>query len=259
MENIVDYLKQLDLSDAEAKLYLTLLQTGPIRVRELAQTVDIKRTTAYFYIDELIEKGLIMKLVRGSKKLVAASDPENLKILVEKKIQKANEVQNAFQGILNTLHTSLSKESSTTRDEIRYYSGKSGVKKIYEEALLGSELRLYLSLSEVAPLFPENDYLFENALNSNKNLQIFEIYGDKHTNIKELSYNVKSTRYYYKFLPSNVHLTAACILIYDTNKVAIINVSKIDNISGIVLYSKDYYNNSKELFDFMWHSLPETI
>ena len=46
MEKIVDYLKQLDLSDVEAKLYLTLLQTGPSSVRDLAQTIDIKRTTA---------------------------------------------------------------------------------------------------------------------------------------------------------------------------------------------------------------------
>src|SRR5215469_18867685 len=93
MDKIIDYLKQLDLSDAEAKLYLTLLKAGPVSVRDLAQTVDIKRTTTYFYIDQLVEKGLIMKLVRGSKKLVAANEPENLKSLVDTKLSNAKFVQ----------------------------------------------------------------------------------------------------------------------------------------------------------------------
>src|ERR1700691_3569790 len=106
MDKIVDYLKQLDLSEIEAKLYLTLLQTGPASVRDLAQTIDIKRTTAYFYIDQLVDKGLIMKLVRGSKKLVAANEPENLKSLVEAKLESAKTVQLGFPNILKALNTS---------------------------------------------------------------------------------------------------------------------------------------------------------
>src|SRR5215469_2171027 len=101
MDRIIDYLKQLDLSDAEAKLYLRLLQSGPTSVRDLAQTVDIKRTTAYFYIDQLVEKGLIMKLVRGSKKLVAANEPENLKTLVEEKVTTAKSAKEQLPNILH--------------------------------------------------------------------------------------------------------------------------------------------------------------
>ena len=62
MDKIIDYLKQLELSDTEAKLYLALLKSGPTGVKELAEKVDVKRTTAYFYIDQLIEKNLIIKI-----------------------------------------------------------------------------------------------------------------------------------------------------------------------------------------------------
>src|SRR5258708_4369340 len=123
MDEIVDYLKQLDLSDVEAKLYLTLLQTGPTSVRDLAQTIEIKRTTAYFYIDQLVEKGLIMKLVRGSKKLVAANEPDNLQHLVEAKLTTAKAVKTNFPDILKTL-TSISPEGYSIKDaEIRSYKG----------------------------------------------------------------------------------------------------------------------------------------
>src|SRR6266404_1145402 len=172
MDNIVDYLKQLDLSDAEAKLYLTLLKTGPTSVRDLAQTVDIKRTTAYFYIDQLVEKGLIMKLVKGSKKLVAANEPENLKILVEEKLKTANEVQQSFPDILKLLNTSLPKEDNPTDAEIKYYKGKNGVKKIYEEALKSKELSTYANFTQLSTVFPSNFDLFAVALKQNPSLRI---------------------------------------------------------------------------------------
>src|ERR1700733_13321654 len=139
MDKLVDYLKQLDLSDVEAKLYLTLLKTGPTSVRDLAATIDIKRTTAYFYIDQLVEKGLIIKLVRGSKKLVAANEPESLKTLVDKKLKNAEEVRQEFPDILKTLTTSLPKGNNSDDAEVKYYKGKNGVKKIYEEALKANE------------------------------------------------------------------------------------------------------------------------
>ena len=150
MDNIVDYLKQLDLSEVEAKLYLTLLQTGPTSVRDLAQTIDIKRTTTYFYIDQLVEKGLIMKLVKGSKKIVAANEPENLKTLVEAKTASAKAVQQGFPEILKSLNNSTPKENNTTDAEIKYYKGKNGVKKIYEDALSSKELRSYVNIEEIA-------------------------------------------------------------------------------------------------------------
>src|ERR1700691_2243672 len=123
MEKVVDYLKQLDLSDIEAKLYLTLLQTGPTSVRDLAQTIEIKRTTAYFYIDQLVDKGLIMKLVKGSKKLVAANKPENLEQLVEAKISSAQTVKRNFPSILKEIKTSFPASLNTEEAEISYYKG----------------------------------------------------------------------------------------------------------------------------------------
>src|SRR5579872_4871706 len=178
MDKIIDYLKQLDLSEIEAKLYLRLLQTGPTSVRDLAQTVDIKRTTAYFYIDQLVEKGLIMKLVRGSKKLIAANEPENLNILVEEKLKKANEVQQGFPTILKILNTSLPQKDNTNDAEIKYYKGKNGVKKIYDEALKSKELHSYVNLNDVGNIFPGNLLSFDRAFEENKNLKLYEFVED---------------------------------------------------------------------------------
>ena len=252
MDKIVDYLKQLDLSDAEAKLYLTLLKSGPTSVRDLAQTVDIKRTTAYFYIDQLVEKGLIMKLVHGTKKLVAANEPENLKILVEEKLKKANEVKKDFPDILKLLNTSLPKENNSNDAEIKYYKGKNGVKKIYEEALKVQALHSFVNVEEVLEVFPENAQLFNNAFDKNPDMIMYEI--AENSNGAKERIGTSHKRHLYKLLPEGMKLTAQDILIYE-NKVAIIQFK--DQISGIILQNSDLYNNFKLLFDFVWKMLPE--
>ena len=253
MDNIVDYLKQLDLSDAEAKLYLTLLQSGPTSVRDLAQTVDIKRTTTYFYIDQLVEKGLILKLVRGSKKLVAASEPENLKILVEEKLKKAKEVEKNFPDIIKMLNTSLPKENNSNEAEIKFYKGKNGVKKIYEEVLQAKEVRSYVNIEEITEVFPENVDLFNHAFKRNPAMKMFEIVENSPESQARFQSQKTSDNYFYKFLPEDMNLKAQDILLYE-NTVAIIHFK--DQISGVILRNADLYTNFKLLFDFIWRILP---
>lgn len=258
MDKIIEYLKQLELSDIEAKLYLTLLKTGPLSVRDLAETIEIKRTTAYLYIDQLIEKGLIMKMVKGANKLVAANEPEEtLQHLVEVKLQKAKNLEISFPSMIETIHTSLPQIKDVGDAEIKYYKGKNGVMKIYEEALKAKELRSYVNFEILRNALPENESLFPNELKKNKTIQIFEILEDSPTSRKILGEfheaNEHNDRFFHKFLPHNVKLSAVDILIYD-GKVAIINVKK--QLTGILLQNVEYYNNSKELFDLMWKILP---
>jgi len=258
MDKIVDYLKQLDLSEAEAKLYLTLLQAGPTSVRDLAQTVAIKRTTAYFYIDQLVEKGLLMKLVRGSKKLVAANEPEALKTLVEEKLKKANEVQKGFPDILKTLSISLPQANNNDQAEIKYFKGKKNIEQIYKEAFNSNEFRSFVKVEEAETLSSDNPELFHNAFQKNKKLKAWEIVYEspysRRQAIKILSEN--NNRYFYKFMPSSLKwsLTSEDILIYD-RKVVLVNYK--DPISIVVLESADFYNNFKELFDFIWRIIPK--
>ena len=256
MEKIVDYLKQLDLSDVEAKLYLTLLQTGSASVRDLAATIDIKRTTAYFYIDQLIDKGLIMKLVKGSKKLVAANEPENLKHLVEEKLTFAKSIQQDLPDILQKLSKISPEKNETKEVEIRSYKGALNAQKIYAEALKANEVRSYARVyQKKEQLFPNNNEFFINAFKKNKKLKMWEIIYDSDSTLEPAEEITASTdRYLYMYMPKHLKLSSEDILIYD-DRVAIINYR--GNNTSIVLHSKDFYNNLKELFDFVWEVLSE--
>lgn len=254
MEKIINYLKQLELSDIEARLYLALLKSGATGVKELAQAINIKRTTAYIYVDLLVEKGLVIKTVKGSRKQVAAINPEEgLEELVKQKIKSAEETKSEFSGMLEAINQLTPSTQAKEEAEIKYYKGKGGVKKIYDEVLKTTELRSYVNIEEIANVFPENFPLFDSALKRNTDMVMYEIVENSPEAKKRFDKAVKRDRYFYKFLPENMKLTAQDILIYD-NKVAIIHFK--DSVSGIVLESTDLYTNFKLLFDFVWKVLP---
>lgn len=258
MTNLQDYLEQLELSETEAKLYLKLLKTGPIKVRDLATAIGIKRTTVYIYIDQLVERGLIVKLVKGAQKLIAASDPEStLKSLVEQKMQKAKTLQEDFPKMLETINTSMPVFKDVDDAQIKYFKGINAIKKVYEEAFSGNEFRSYVKVEETSKLSSDNPNLFSNAFKNNKKLKVWEIMYDSPTSRRQAFRLLSETNnYFYKFMPSELKwsLTSEDILMYD-GKVALINYK--EKISCVVLQSADYYNNSKEIFDFIWKIIPE--
>ncbi|HSA84464.1 MAG TPA: helix-turn-helix domain-containing protein [Patescibacteria group bacterium] len=258
MDKIVNYLKQLELSDIESKIYLKLLETGPISVRDLASAVNIKRTTAYLYIDQLIEKGLLTKVIKKSQKQIAAIAPEDtLPFLVEKKLETVRLVKKDLPTILSTIKTTLPEKHIVKDAEIKYYKGMNAVKKIYEEAFKGNEFRSYVKVEEIPVLSSDNPGLFGEAFKKNKNLKVWEIMYDSPVSRRQ-AFKMLSDKnnYFYKFMPPELKwsITAEDILIYD-GKVVIINYS--NKVSSVVLESPDFYNNSKEIFDFIWRILPE--
>jgi sugar-specific transcriptional regulator TrmB len=255
-KKILDYLEQLDLSDMEAKLYLALLDSGPISVRDLAEITEIKRTTAYFHIDLLVEKGLVIRVVNGAKKQVSPVSPQDaLQFLVEKKLESAKVAQQKLPAILTAMTTSLSQFKNVGEAEIQYYVGLNNIRKIYAEALDSGELRSYVRLEEGESILSDNSSFFNEAFKRNKDLKVREIFyntpATKEPSLKDVS---EKNNYSYKFMPKELNFTSGDTLIYN-GKVAIINYK--GKASSVVLHSDDYYGNSKELFDFIWKILPD--
>jgi sugar-specific transcriptional regulator TrmB len=256
MSKIVDYLHQLDLSEIEAKLYLALLEAGPISVRDLALKIDLKRTTAYLYVDQLVDKGLVAKMVKGSHKLVAANDPEeSLKELVKQKEEKAKYLQEDFPKVITDIRSTVHKSNDIDGFEIKYIKGLNGVKKIYEEALASEEVCSYINLVGEGNIFTDNVSLFDNAFKKNPKLIMREIIDDSPKARQETRQVIKKYGgYSCKFMPKDLKLTSEDILIFN-RKVAILHFK--GKASGVILQNEAYYNNSKELFEFLWKTLPE--
>ena len=254
MKRVTDYLQQLDLSESESQIYLTLLQAGPLSVRDLAHAVGIKRTNAYLYVDRLLEKGLITKLVQKSRTQVAANPPKGaLQNLIEQRIEADKQMQKDLPDVIAKIQDVVPKPELAGDIDIRYYEGKQGVKKIYEEILQTKEQRSFVDISAIAQVFPENFDLFQKAFKKNPKMSMWEIVENSPYALEYIGEISQKDNYKYKILPKNTKLTAQDILIYD-NKVAFIHLK--DKVNGIVLQSADLFNNFKVLFDLIWKTLP---
>lgn len=255
MKKILDYLQQLGFSEIEARLYLKLLESGQMSVAELALAININRTAAYAHIYSLLEKGIIAEIIIGSRKQLVATEPERLGYLIEKKQESLKAMQSKFPYILTAINSSFKKEKNERKEDIKYYKGRNGVKAIYEECLKVKELRSYYSASDIVNIFPENFKLFNDAFIHNPEIKMYEICEDSPESRKQIEFVYgKNVRYFWKLLPHNMKLTSNDILIYD-DKVSIINIRDKNDIDGVVLSNRDYYNNSKQLFDLLWKML----
>jgi sugar-specific transcriptional regulator TrmB len=255
MKQVNEYLKQLGLSDIESKLYLGLLETGSTTVMELANHVGIKRITAHFNVENLIQKGLVTETRKGARRQIVAEDPEKLQVLLDEKEISLRQLKNILPNVIQTITRELPKKSQTAEDvNVRYYEGKKGVKTIYEEVLSAQEVRSYVNLDKVYGIFPENVELFMTAMKENKDLKIWEIVEKSNTAERNTGMWAQSDQYRFKFAPENLHLYAADVMIYD-GKVAVVNVT--ENASGVIFVNKDFYETSKNIFDFLWGIIKE--
>lgn len=77
MEQNVELLKtleQIGLTEKEAKVYLALLSGESSTAYEVAQHCDVKKPTVYVILEDLRQKGLVLKVPHAKKALFAARD-----------------------------------------------------------------------------------------------------------------------------------------------------------------------------------------
>lgn len=126
MEDIEKRLQALGLEDKEAKIYLTCLQLGKETVFHIAEHSGIKRTTVYFILKSLAEKGLIA--TEKTKKVVLFSPAHPRRLLIHVDHQKK---------ILDDLLPELSALYNVEPDKpnISVFEGEAGLKHVYEEII----------------------------------------------------------------------------------------------------------------------------
>ena len=255
MKKTTDYLISLGLTKIEAIIYEGLLQTGPSTIKELSEFLRLKRITTHFNVESLIEKGLIVQTMQGARRKIMTEEPKKIKYILDRKERNIEQLKNDFPDIVKTLENSIPlTKPSSDKVEVKYYEGKNGLQLIYDDVLKANELRSYVNSKEIAKIFPNNVNLFITTHNKNKNMQIWEIM-NKSSIFSSTKYSMKMAkdRYFVKYVPETMNLSVVDYMIYD-GKVAIVNIR--ENPTGLIIINKDYYENAKEIFNFVWKMLP---
>ena len=116
-------LKTFDLDEYEAKVYLSLLERGPMTGYEVALFVGMKHPRVYYMLNELRKRGLVLKTPYPNKQLYSAKDPREL---VSSAQQKVKNMESALPKLLAFANVG-------SRPNIKYFESIDGFKSALKE------------------------------------------------------------------------------------------------------------------------------
>ena len=123
---VLDVLEELGLSEAEARVYLALLETGSTTTGPVIKISGLHRATAYQILQRLMQKGLVSSVIKGKKRHFEAANPERL-------LDVLKERQERLAQALPSLRASY--RESKEKQEVTVYAGTRGIRSVLDRML----------------------------------------------------------------------------------------------------------------------------
>lgn len=112
-----EILQNLGLTQAEAKSYLILLETGSTKVGKVIEKSGLQSSTVHNVLHSLIDKGFVTYIIKGKIKLYQATNPKMI-------LGYYKEKEKQFEQLLPQLEA---KQLSQQRQQAEIYEGMKGV------------------------------------------------------------------------------------------------------------------------------------
>jgi sugar-specific transcriptional regulator TrmB len=244
---IIPILKQFGLSEKEVKIYLTLLESGPSSVRNLAQKSNINRGTAYDILKTLKELSLVSYYHKATKQYFIAEDPTKLFNLLEQKLQDLTSIKDQVNQLIPYLKSLYDRAGE--KPVVKYYEGHLGIKTILTDVL------------ETAESLSPRDYLvFSSSTIKNYLYKAFSNFTkqrvEKKIKVKVIALGHEGTTAEYAETKSltKKESSPTYILIYG-NKVAMISINSQSELLGIIVEDLALAATQRQLFKYIWNSI----
>lgn len=242
-------LQQLGLTDTQAKIYLSLLETGSVTVLGLHKSTGLQRPTVYDNLSLLEGMGLVSRTVQKGHKFYQAENPSTLQSLVQLK-------QAAIQNILPTLQDRYNQTQAGNESKVKFFYSEEGLKQLTSYIPTAKEKTIRTVGSHerniVTPFTRKYLLSLWKARAQNKvKAKVLYCYSDmtalkKDKDFSEIA-NIKALREV-RILPKEINLEVLYTILDD--KVLFWSSSKYDFAS--LMESPGYASSLKSIFDFLW-------
>jgi len=229
-----EVLREIGLSETESKVYLSLLTLGSALAGEITKHSGINRTNVYDALDRLIEKGLASYIISNGKKIFEPTDPKRLTELLDEK-----------KELLDNVMPNLEKrfKESKPKEEAIIYSGKKGIKSIFEAVLReGKPMYAYGGQSLFSEMFP----IYQKQWHKKRRLRQIKLKMLFSENVK--SKKRDSSLFQFRFLPKEYNFPSVVFVYGD--KVATIIWQ--ENPIAVLIKSKEVAETHMNFFDMLW-------
>ncbi len=121
-----ELLRELGLTDAEAAVYLALLETGRSKAGSIIRKAGLHRATTYQIIQRLTEKGLASAIVEGKKRYFTAASPRRLLDALRGREERLKQALPGLEAM---------SVAGKEKQEITVYSGVRGIRSALDRML----------------------------------------------------------------------------------------------------------------------------
>ena len=230
------------LTPKQAAVYEAALSAGASTIPDIARLANIKRTTTYGIVEELLALGLVQSSYRGKRKLYTAQDPALMLDILEEKKKRLASVMGELSDLFIT---------HNAKPRITFFEGREGLRKIYDDLLDCTSKRVNM----IARVRHHNEAVgdafvkefIRKRIARGINARVLHPKAGDLYSVERGTENPKLKRQV-RYLPPNV-FHAAMIMLYD-HKVAM--VSTREENFGFIIESKEFSNTLNAYFDFMW-------
>jgi hypothetical protein len=129
----LETLKRIGLTASQAKSYIELIKAGSLTPPRLAKKTGESRTAAYMALAKLEEIGLATKVGEAKKATYSPANPSALEKFISDKRKEVSAAEDLYRDSLPRLLTYY--YSNRGEPGVRFYQGKEGLTKIYEDHL----------------------------------------------------------------------------------------------------------------------------
>lgn len=246
MNSLEKPLEKLGFSDKEAKIYLALLELGQGSVVDIAAKADLKRTTVYNFLPEMLRKGLVKAGARKKRRFFFVENLQHLKAETEERLETVNGILPELRAIHNVI---------PYKPKISFYEGLGGMKELYQDTLdslsAGDTLLSYIGMADFYNYMPKEyeDYYVAERVRRKIRLRMIAPWSKEAQVWKDEA--VKNLREV-KIVNNPDFKFRADTEIY-ANKVALISFR--ENFMGVIIESKEISEMQRIAFELMWNSL----
>lgn len=232
MVNIEKVLENIDFSQNEIKVYLTLNSHGSTKAGKIAKIAHIDRSSCYNALKLLIEKGLASYVSIGKVKWFQATGPKRL-------LDYLKEQEEDIKEIIPELHAQ--HNAAKIEGQVRLFREIKGIKSIFLDiARTGKDNFVFGSEGQFSEKMPEFALQFDRLKKENNIHTKLIIRKDR------MELDNKTTEY--RHLP-DIAESPAVTNIYG-GKIAILIWT--DEPEGIIIENESAAKAYKSYFDVMW-------
>lgn len=242
---LIEKLERFGLSNKEAKIYLSLLESGGSPVSDIAKKAGINRSTAYVLLESLSRYGLVSTFEKGGVKLYNPAPPDRLIHYLEESVKKYTELIGSAHGILPELKSMY--VGVGTKPKVQFFEGHEGIKTVYEDTLTSKEdIRAYASIENMHKTLPGYfpEYYKRRAA---RNIKIRAILPDTPEARERVKHNKEEARET-RLVPSEKYAISPEINIYENKIVFMSLVEKF----ALIIESLELADALKKSFELAW-------